>query len=484
MSSLLDTINSKIAPAIALEPLDGRWQTTIDSSFFGRAWGSVRERARAMFAGRASVGTLLQQLGFAIVVILFFILAAPQFANDKEGLALIVGAAYGLRLLGTLLAGKEQYKPSAIDGIVLLYFATNVIASFGSHYVKESLFGLAKLLVYVFSYFLFVSCLQQNTNKRATITVTSLVVGGLLIALYGLYQYKTGVAPLATWEDPTIEEKTTRIFATLNNPNLLAGYLIPLIPLSFSLAMVSFFSKGRIRLLALPFLATSGIITVATLLTSSRGAQIALLFQALALLFVAAVWVWRQYPKQRIAIVLALVLLPVGAAGALHFVPQFAPYEHRFLSIFSGSQHSSNAYRLNVYRSSFQMFLDNWWLGIGAGNKTFRLAYGLYMRSGFDALGTYCVPLEIAVEAGIPGLLSFAWLLIAVAGRAHCRFWNNKSTTQRWLALGAITAILGMMGHGLVDTVFYRPQVQFIFWLCIALLVALPYDSTTTQAES
>ncbi len=484
MSSLLDTINTKIAPVIALEPLDSRWRSTIDGSLFGRVWATVKDRARAIFAGGSSIGTRLQQVSFAIVVVLFFILAAPQFANDKEGLALIVGAAYGLRLMGTLLAGKEQYKPSAIDAIVLLYFATNVIASFASHYVKESLFGLAKLLVYVFSYFLFVSCLQHNTNRRATITVSSLVAGGVLIALYGLYQYKTGVAPLATWEDPTIEEKTTRIFATLNNPNLLAGYLIPLIPLSFSLAMISFFSKGTTKYLALPLLATTGIITVATLLTSSRGAQIALLFQALALLFVAVVWVWGQYPKQRIAFVLALVLLPVGAAGALHFLPQFAPYEHRFMSIFSGSQHSSNAYRMNVYRSSWQMFLDNWWLGIGAGNKTFRLAYGLYMRSGFDALGTYSVPLEIAVESGIPGLLSFAWLLIAVAGRAHCRFWSNKSTTQRWLALGAITAIIGMMGHGLVDTVFYRPQVQFIFWLCIALLVALPDDSSATKVES
>ncbi len=27
-----------------------------------------------------------------------------------------------------------------------------------------------------------------------------------------------------------------------------------------------------------------------------------------------------------------------------------------------------------------------------------------------------------------------------------------------------------MMIHGVVDTVFYRPQVQFIFWLVIAML--------------
>ena len=164
-------------------------------------------------------------------------------------------------------------------------------------------------------------------------------------------------------------------------------------------------------------------------------------------------------------------------------MPALKPFEHRFLSIFQGSQHTSNAYRLNVWRASWQMFLDNWWIGIGAGNKTFRLAYGLYMRSGFDALGTYCVPLEIAVESGLPGLLAFAWLLLSVAARAHCRFWSEGSFTTRWLALGAILAITGRIGHGLVDTVFYRPQVQFIFWLMLALIVALPVKTRQTPAS-
>jgi putative inorganic carbon (HCO3(-)) transporter len=45
-----------------------------------------------------------------------------------------------------------------------------------------------------------------------------------------------------------------------------------------------------------------------------------------------------------------------------------------------------------------------------------------------------------------------------------------------WLAIGAIGALAGMMAHGLFDTVFERPQVQFIFWLAIALLVALPAE--------
>jgi putative inorganic carbon (HCO3(-)) transporter len=153
--------------------------------------------------------------------------------------------------------------------------------------------------------------------------------------------------------------------------------------------------------------------------------------------------------------------------------------------MFAGREHSSNSYRFNVWISSWQMFLDNWWFGIGPGNSTFRLAYGLYMRSGFDALGTYCVPLEVAVEAGVIGLATFGWLLVTVMARAHQCFWSSGDAQVRWLAAAAAAAIAGMMLHGLVDTVFYRPQVQFVFWLMVASVVALSiWIKNSSVAES
>ena len=53
------------------------------------------------------------------------------------------------------------------------------------------------------------------------------------------------------------------------------------------------------------------------------------------------------------------------------------------------------------------MFKDNWLLGIGVGNKNFREIYGLYMKTGFDALSAYNIYLETAVESGIFALIAF-----------------------------------------------------------------------------
>ena len=79
----------------------------------------------------------------------------------------------------------------------------------------------------------------------------------------------------------------------------------------------------------------------------------------------------------------------------------------RFESIFALRNDSSISFRLNVYESAFNMFLDNPFLGIGVGNQNFREIYGLYMKTGYDALGSYCVPLEIAVESGVFALFAF-----------------------------------------------------------------------------
>ena len=118
------------------------------------------------------------------------------------------------------------------------------------------------------------------------------------------------------------------------------------------------------------------------------------------------------------------------------------------------------------------MFCDNWLLGIGTGNQTFREIYGLYMLTGFDALSTYSVPLEIAVESGIFGLIAFfAFLgLFLFDSYKFLKSVNNtNSLADKIVVCCAILTIAGVMTHGLFDTIYFRPQVQFLFWTMIAM---------------
>jgi putative inorganic carbon (HCO3(-)) transporter len=40
-----------------------------------------------------------------------------------------------------------------------------------------------------------------------------------------------------------------------------------------------------------------------------------------------------------------------------------------------------------------------------------------------------------------------------------------------WL-IGAIVGLVGMLGHGIVDTVWFRPEVNTLWWLNVAIIAS------------
>ena len=145
---------------------------------------------------------------------------------------------------------------------------------------------------------------------------------------------------------------------------------------------------------------------------------------------------------------------------------------HRFLSIFAMRNDSSNSFRFNVYHSAIQMFQDNWLLGIGVGNKNFREIYGLYMRTGFDALSAYNIYLEIAVESGIFALIAFLGFLFLLVKKAVSYIVNSSNFEVVLFISVSLVSILAICFHGFVDTIFFRPQLQFVFWTFAAVISA------------
>jgi putative inorganic carbon (HCO3(-)) transporter len=82
--------------------------------------------------------------------------------------------------------------------------------------------------------------------------------------------------------------------------------------------------------------------------------------------------------------------------------------------------------------------------------------------------------LEITFETGIVGLACYIWLVATVVRQGWQSF-NHLRASQTpeglWLA-SSLSIMLGLMVQGLVDTIWYRPQVQIIWWLAIALIAS------------
>jgi len=412
----------------------------------------------------------IDKIIFAIVVLtLVMITFAP---TGIIGLLAFMG--FGLTLLKMCLTKGEKFTLNTLDLPILIYLGIAILSVTYSYMPLAALKGLAKMLVYFGAYLTFYN-LTKNKPHRTVYLLGAVAAVASLEALYCVYQQIHGVEALASWQDlskTNPEQLMNRVYGTLKplNPNLLAGYLIA----SFSSALGAFFytlSKKLHRLSVFSGIGTL-LIMMSIVFTGSRGAYIALTGMIAALIVISGHIIWHDLKENTLLKKIWIYLLSAGILAVVAAIILSPALQHRVLSIFAARGDSSNSFRMNVWISTIKMFLDNWFIGIGTGNTVFRLTYGFYMVTGFDALGAYCVPLEIAAESGIFALMAFLWLLLNIFIKSVKIVHSNTNLEQKIVISSCFIGVLGIMLHGLVDTIFFRPQINIIFWMLVAVFAS------------
>jgi len=322
--------------------------------------------------------------------------------------------------------------------------------------------GLLKLVSYLGVYALMRQLLAAAPQWWNRI-VAALLAGQLLSAVLAIRQLYGDTSELARWADPnSVADGTIRVYGPLENPNLLAGYLIPILPIAL-VALLRWRSWPQ-RLFAGSALLLGAI---ALVLSYSRGGWLGMLAALGGLALLLVLRQTRQWPPlwRRL---FPLLLLVAAAAVLVVAFTQVEPLRIRLLSLMAGREDSSNNFRINVWLAAIDMIQARPWLGIGPGNTAFNLIYPLYQQPKFNALSAYSVPLELLVEGGVPYLLAAVGLLIASlrAGLAQLK----GESPWALPALAAIAAIAGLGVQGLTDTIFFRPEVQLTGWFCLASL--------------
>jgi putative inorganic carbon (HCO3(-)) transporter len=364
----------------------------------------------------------------------------------------------GLTFLSVLL-NYNRFKKTLPAAIIpaLLFMAVAVLAAVFSVMRAESLKSLPLYAGY-FMMFYSASVLFRD-SRTVKIVLSFLIISTLILSVLGIYQYFFVKVPTAeAWVDvKQFPEIATRVYATLENPNVLGEYLGLSIPLVLGL----FWASGKFRQKSL-LAVVLGVLTVCLILTFSRGAWVGL---------AVSVFVFALFKEPRL-----LVLILVLAVLAPMFLPSVVT--NRIASIGS-LEDSSNAYRVTIWIAALRMIKDYWLNGVGLGLVAFSRVYRDYMIAGASAIHAHNLYLEVCLELGIVGLLALLWMAFRGFSEALTCIESNHRIS--FISAGIVAALVGHLFHGLFDYVWYSPRIVMAFWMYFGMMSALTAYSYTND---
>lgn len=276
----------------------------------------------------------------------------------------------------------------------------------------------------------------------------------LLVSGIGLAQKFLGITAEGIWVDPQeFPELKIRVFSTLVNPNILAGYLVLVI--AYAAAFISVFRQQKLRLaLLVTVLMAAGCL----LYTYSRGNWLAC---AAVLLAFCLLFYHRAF-------------VPVLGVGALGLAVGGHAVWHRLASIMNG-QDTSMALRLAYLRST-KWIIEEYPLGVGWYGYRFVYPTYNYYLADTSVIMYHChnLFLNVLAELGWHGLLVF----LAVWGMFLYHGWklafNRKAAWTTAMGRGYVLAAIGIAVGGLTDHVYFNTQMGLLFWL-LGTLTMLSY---------
>lgn len=492
---ILDYTPEELRLAAQGEPVSQQYWAFIWGTVFGTVSIFVSPLwilgAVALFIGAYLI---LQKPEIGVVMLFFVMPLLPTMA--LAGITIFVFISTMLKVL----RGKRIVRVEPLDILVMTF----AVITFFSGAISLSSSSLKPALLYVcfmLGYFEVVWLLR----KRDWLVRCSVgcVISSVLVSLYGIFQYFTGVEGKSeAWLDTEMFSSISeRVTGTLENPNMLGEYLILIIPIAVGMFI------GFEGLRRLPAFLCIGITGCCLIMTWSRGAWLGLLFAAVAFLFF-----WHRR---------AVWMLFAGVA-AIPFLQKIvsADFLHRITSIGDMSD-SSTAYRVYIWRATCNMLADHGLAGIGIGEGAWDKVYPQYAYLAVEAAPhSHNLFLQIWLEMGVLGLAVFLLILFfllqsvftffrrlyvtkdlmllpANAGEnsdvegngafsvtSYNKYVSKAKSQLRISCAAPLCGILAVLVQGLTDYAWYNYRVYLMFWLVLGLTSAYVRSGNSMMIET
>lgn len=444
-------------------------------------YSEVQNHKREAFRGKrlyVSAGILLgiiyyflpSTTFFKLVGLIFFSLVV--YINPAIGISTVLlilpltetsysAAICGLTFASLILNYKETRLRMPTAFVPAAFFlAVAAIAAGFSLMRAESLKTFPLYIVYFMAFYCAAVIFRDIMKLKYAMPL--MIISAVVVSLIGIYQYFFIKAPTAiAWVDVTqFPELSTRVYATMENPNVLAEYLSLIIPIILGLIWIT-----RKPVIKLSLFIAASIITLCLILTFSRGAWVG---------FALAVMVFAVLKEPRLIFVFMIIALISPA-----FLP---PVVMARIASIGSLEDSSNAFRISIWIAALRMIKDYWLTGVGLGLAAFARVYRDYMIAGTPAIHSHNLYLQIGLELGVAGLVAFLWLIETGFTKAVRNVLSNRKVSA--LLAGVIGALAGHLLHGLFDYVWFSPRIVMLFWLIFGIMAALLEDNEGQEGES
>ncbi len=412
--------------------------------------------------------TPLAILGVAVVFLVvakpivgvFLIVFAAPLVPTMAAAGLAILCLFSL-LVHAVITEGFKFKFDGVGFFIIVFIGIYLIGAITSFAPVKSFSIWAIYFAFMTVYFVIIN--SVNSRKALLNLVTTFVISGFLVCLYGIMQYLFGWDTAQAWMDEEMfEDIKMRIYSTLGNPNVLGEYILLVLPAAIGLMWTS--KKAYTKIV---YAGISALMFGALILTFSRGCWIGIMIAAAMFITFAAGKLWG----------LGLLALPI--------IPMVLPESiiNRFSSIGDMSD-SSTSYRVYIWMGTLAMMRDFWISGIGMGQEAFTQVYPFYSYNGIVAPHSHNLFLQILVETGVTGIGAFAIIIFLFLRKIMTGYTIGGKGDRMSTLMTAITAgICGFLVQGMFDNCFYNYRVMLVFWCTLAIARACVYVAEQGRTE-
>lgn len=359
-----------------------------------------------VFVRRRRIKNLEEWTLYAILTESFFLALSPTVASTAVVFGVITW------FLRSRIDSNYKMRGLPFDVPVAIFLLIGAVSVFlSSARSFELIYNYCSLVgIYGLTYLLVGQTIQ--TPAQIKMMAQALGASAVLVMLWGFFQFVFGVdAADVKWTDPeAFPELKKRIFSTLENPNVLAGYLDVFICLALGLL-----SKVERRSQKIVLIVAIVLLAACLVMTYSRGA-----FIAIAIVFA----VYGLLKDWRVIILFAAVVALITYSDT--------NFTNRILSAFTMSD-SSEGVRVGIWVSTSAMISDHPFAGIGWGAYQYVYPqYNYYIADpNIVIYHAHNIYLNCAAEVGIVGALAFFWYFF---GTMFISFGATERGAEKWLS--------------------------------------------------